>query len=248
MSRCVKGRDAKLKCFYRVLAFDPQNKHATKGINALGGGEAKGSPAASPRVQGRVQSSPPSHQPSGKKSKRRWLIGLVVAPIALCVCTFVSLAFLGRSSVDDAEGGGSTTQSSRTWVVYRVRNSTRNSYPLNIDAGPVSLTWENNTGGTNQRDALIGPKRCFASDGVTCSDPFSVGYTMSTGDFAYISAQLDGESRGGKLTCDIYLTDDAGVDDLIENYFISPETTLWKSASCSGDYCICTASGIVGFD
>ena len=253
MSRCVKGRDAKLKCFYRVLAFDPQNKHAIKGISAVGGGEGKPSPTASPISQASTQSPPPSHQPSQKKSSRKKLVGIaLVAPLLLCMVAVVFLSSIGGSISTGAGGGGDVeqvpiSQSSRNWVVYRVKNSLGGGFQ-HIDAGVVSLTWENNTGGTNQRDALIGPKTCPA-DERACSDPFAVGYTMSTGDFAYISAQLDREStRIGKLSCQIYLTDEAGADALVEDNRITQETTLWKAASCSGDYCICSASGMVGYD
>lgn len=37
MSRCVEGADEKLICFERVLAIDPTNKHALKGIQMFGG-------------------------------------------------------------------------------------------------------------------------------------------------------------------------------------------------------------------
>lgn len=56
----------------------------------------------------------------------------------------------------------------------------------NVDA--VSLTWENDTGGTNQGDYLI---------------PFCVPYRgFESGGFVYISAQI--ETGSGNIICVIY--------------------------------------------
>jgi hypothetical protein len=38
MSRCVKANEAKLECFNRVLAIDPNNKHALEGAQRYSGG------------------------------------------------------------------------------------------------------------------------------------------------------------------------------------------------------------------
>ncbi len=41
MSRCAPNNEAKLKCFNRVLAIDPSNKHALEGVQRYGGGDKR---------------------------------------------------------------------------------------------------------------------------------------------------------------------------------------------------------------
>ena len=137
----------------------------------------------------------------------------------------------------------------RLWAVYRVTNtSTGNGLGLGTW---VSLTYENNTGGTNQVEELAGDGRCHATfknaDGTPmCVGPWAQGYTVDAGDFLYVSAQkLDGY---GQLTCEILLTDAEGVDCLFDEKGNCPNTTVWKTAECGGEYCICSVSGLVGYD
>ena len=138
----------------------------------------------------------------------------------------------------------------RLWAVYRVTNtSTGEGLGLGTQ---VSLTYENNTGGTNQAEKLAGNGRCHPtitnSDGnPMCIGPWAQGYTVDAGDFLYVSAQkLDGY---GQLTCEILFTDSEGVDCLVyEEKRNCPNTTVWKTAECGGEYCICSVSGLVGYD
>lgn len=133
----------------------------------------------------------------------------------------------------------------RTWVVYRVTNT---SVGDGLGLGTsVSLTYENNTGGTNQEEKLAGDGRCHAvikrEDGSPlCVHPWSQGYSIEAGDFLYVSAQkLDGY---GRLTCEIILADAEGAKCLVQDKTGCDNFNVWKQSECGGEYCICSVSGL----
>ena len=97
LSRCVKTDEAKLECFNRVLAIDPNNKHALDGVQRYGGGD---------RIQDTPTSQLPSSAPpsaqapakqqesaeSKEKPKRRRLFMIVGGGlILLCMCSFAAV-------------------------------------------------------------------------------------------------------------------------------------------------------------
>jgi hypothetical protein len=104
----------------------------------------------------------------------------------------------------NTDSGNSVQNSSTSYTV---------TYEVTGDgAYSGSMTYENETGGTEQGDYKL---------------PFRKVFDMGFGDFAYISAQNNGES--GKITCRILI-------DGIE----------WKKSTSSGAYAIASCSGSVG--
>jgi hypothetical protein len=90
--------------------------------------------------------------------------------------------------------------------------STKRDVELRVtgSASSVSVTYQNASGGTSQ--------------GSGCGLPWSYTYTGWRRDFAYISAQNEGDH--GTVTASIYVGG-----------------ALWKSSTSSGAYVIATASG-----
>ena len=98
MSRCAPTNEAKLECFNRVLAIDPNNKHALEGIQRFGGGDkSQASPASH-----LASSAAPSARTSGKQprsvempekpKRRRWLWIIGGGLFLMCMCSFVAVA------------------------------------------------------------------------------------------------------------------------------------------------------------
>lgn len=85
-------------------------------------------------------------------------------------------------------------------------------YEITGSAASVSITMNNSQGGTQQLDHLL---------------PFAVTYTFDPGDFAYISAQNNGEY--GSVTCRIWV-----------------DGVKWKESTSSGAYKIADCSGFIG--
>ncbi|RIK35109.1 MAG: hypothetical protein DCC58_20875 [Chloroflexi bacterium] len=92
-------------------------------------------------------------------------------------------------------------------VTYRVEHSTSPS--------EMSLTYATDQGGTAQEDVRV--------------SRWEKNYTMSRGDFAYISVQNGIDS--GTVTCEILL-----------------DGRPWKKTTSSGAYVIASCSGSVGRD
>ena len=128
-----------------------------------------------------------------------------------------------------------TSSDNRIWIIYEViyTPSSLQRY-VNSD---VNITWENNTGGTNQGEYQVG-------DGISTA-PFRYGYTANIGEYFSIIAQLNGE-YWGELKCNIYIADTEGDNCLVTENKRCGTINDWKSSFCNGAYCICQTSGIVG--
>lgn len=131
--------------------------------------------------------------------KRGRLLFLILIIIGLCLVAYAAMS--GTSSP--------------SYVAPRSSNTTH-TVRYEVTGGEswytAGLTYENAQGGTEQRDVGL---------------PWSQTYTMKTGDFAYISAQLD--NGVGQITCTIYV-----------------DGTEWKTSTSSGQYVIASCSGSVG--
>jgi hypothetical protein len=120
--------------------------------------------------------------------------------------------------------------------------------------GGVNITWENNTGGTNQGDYAVGNGKSHTwyspyngNSGTTdITQPFRTGYTATVGEYFSILAQSDGDSTSDHIDCSIYLADTKGVNCLVNEHKSCGTITNWKYSFCDGQYCICSTSGIVG--
>lgn len=88
----------------------------------------------------------------------------------------------------------------------------RVTYEVTGSASSVSVTLENDQGGTEQGEYAL---------------PFKETFTMERGDFAYISAQNQGES--GSVTCRILIDGEE-----------------WRESTSEGAYVIASCDGTVG--
>lgn len=129
------------------------------------------------------------------------LIVSVIITLCLCLCLVWSI-FPRRSS------GTTTVRRTIAPTTYNV------VYEVTGTSAGGSMTYFTDQGGTEQGDYGF---------------PFRKNYTMSFGDFAYISVQNNYDL--GSVTCKIFVN---GVE--------------WKSSTSSGSYVIATCSGSVGRD
>lgn len=131
-----------------------------------------------------------------KNSAKNVIFFLII--IILCGC--MALYATGNTT-----GGGSNNlsnhpvQSSGYEITYRIEGTAKS----------VSLTYQNEQGGTEQQNALV---------------PWKKTYTMQPGDFAYVSAQNNGES--GTVICVIELNG--------KEVKRSTSSGAYTIASCSG--------------
>ena len=152
------------------------------------------------RYCGRDLEATPGTSTQAKGQKKSSAIGLLLLLVAV---TCIILAIIGHSAP-------STTTTSR-------REPTRSTHTIRYEitgqnVSAVSLTWENETGGTEQGDYKI---------------PFRKTYRMETGDFVYISAQIIGPTSGaGSIECHIY------VDG--EEVYHATASGFASIATCSG--------------
>lgn len=138
------------------------------------------------------------HKEKQKSSKRPLLYLLIVFIVIIAFCIF---------SLGD--GGGDSDNTYRAPVQKSVTSEVH--YEITGSAKRVSVTLSNADGGTEQSVHNV---------------PWSKKYTMSKGEFAYISAQNEGET--GSVKCKIYIN---GVE--------------WKKSESSGAYVIASCSGSV---
>ena len=104
MSRCVEGADAKLKCFHRVLAIDPTNKHALNAIQTISATRSQPKETCAAEKQGDPPSAADPRQPTAKRRRAPLILLGVLAPIALCICGFL---IIGRL-INPPKGGAET--------------------------------------------------------------------------------------------------------------------------------------------
>lgn len=105
-----------------------------------------------------------------------------------CLLAFIVLAVVGVLGFLAlcTGGGGSRSGYQPASSTYSVRYEITGS-----GVTGVSLTWENDSGGTEQGDYKV---------------PFKKTYEMGRGDFVYISAQIIQPSSGaGSIECHIYV-------------------------------------------
>ncbi len=150
------------------------------------------------------------------------------------------------------------TQSPQLWVIYEVLFVSREAKPnpfSTSEGGNVNITWTNNTGGTNQLAGYIGDGVTYnwssnATPSYVTTKPFRIAYTAYAGEIFSLVAQSEDDTLVGGLVCNIYLADTLGKQCMIDqgrNYCGKGEKiTAWRNSSCSGQYCICQISGMVG--
>jgi hypothetical protein len=138
-----------------------------------------------------------------EEKKRGSLAPLLLVLIIVIVggyCAFSLL--LGGSSSD------TRVKSTSIPTTYSVK------YEITGSTSSVSVTYQNAQGGSEQGDYKV---------------PFNKSFSMSAGDFAYISAQNNNDK--GDVTCKIFVNGNE-----------------WKESTSSGAYVIATCSGSVGYD
>src|SRR3990172_1142854 len=113
-----------------------------------------------------------------KKSSRS--VGPLLILITVACLILIFIVFAGDSPNGSTTIPGQHISSSKT-IRYEITGQSVTA---------VSLTWENDTGGTEQGDYKV---------------PFKKSYTMGPGDFVYISAQIIMPTSGaGFIECRIY--------------------------------------------
>lgn len=134
------------------------------------------------------------------KEKRSNLAGILIVLI-LIVLVIGGLNLCSSPSTGNTIDAGS--YSSTRSVKYEI---------IGTNVTAVSLTWENDSGGTEQGDYKL---------------PFRKNFTFNNGDFVYISAQIvEPTSGAGNIECRIYV-------DNIKTY--SAKASGFPSiATCSG--------------
>jgi|GEM_PF-1352323 len=102
MSRCVEGTDAKLKCFHRVLAIDPSNEHALKGIQLISTTTKRPKATSAVEKHRDAPSVTSSRLATTKRRRASIILFGFLALIALCIC---GPLIIDRFS-DTSNGGG----------------------------------------------------------------------------------------------------------------------------------------------
>jgi hypothetical protein len=182
---------------------------------------------------------------------------LAVAACVLLVCTG-SVILSYRSSIlspvntqpspqpaIETTSTPSTIQSSPLYVIDEVLWASS----INPQCGgDVSITYSNNTGGTNQWDGGIGDgKSDYSSNCETLNyKPFRVWFSAQNGDIFSLIAQGDDNVVVTGIVCNIYLADYQGAQCLVNDNRQCGKITLWKNSSCYGAFCVCQTSGMVG--
>lgn len=112
MSRCTENADEKLECFNRVLAIDPNNKHALEGIRKFGGNQTQEESRVSPPAP----SVEPKDQDSTKpKSRTIGCVSLLVLGVVV-----LGLWILIRPGVFTVQPIGALPEGAT--VIYHSRN------------------------------------------------------------------------------------------------------------------------------
>ena len=154
------------------------------------------------RYCGRDLEVTPVTKKETEKKKRPSLVGVLLLLIAVACVVLVIVSLSGRSSSTPTVPRREPVSSTKI-VRYEITDQ-------NVSA--VSLTWENNTGGTEQGDYTL---------------PFKKTYNMEAGDFVYISAQIIRPTSGaGTIECSIYVDDE-------EKYY-AKASDFASIATCSG--------------
>lgn len=136
------------------------------------------------------------------RSKPGWSRGLALAIIAVACTALLTVSLAGCSMLGSTTAPTQPAPVSKT-ITYEITGR---------KVQTVSLTWENNTGGSEQGDYKL---------------PFRKTYTMNTGDFAYISAQIIMPTSGaGSIEARIYV-------DGVEKYY-AQASGFPSIASCNG--------------
>ncbi|MBW8010875.1 MAG: hypothetical protein FVQ83_06495 [Chloroflexi bacterium] len=133
-----------------------------------------------------------------REKRKSHPLSILIFILLIFVCLLIGLPGICLSSSPSSSSPSFSLPSTHT-VVYEIEGT----------ANRVSLTYENETGGTEQRDSNV---------------PFKKTYIMEGGDFAYISAQNLGEF--GTVTCKIT------VDG--EDWKESTSSGAYVIATCSG--------------
>lgn len=131
------------------------------------------------------------------------------------LCLFSVVACGG--SPDDPDPDATATRSAEQTEVAVIRESSRPTatperpsayeveYRITSDpAAVVSLTYENDTGGTAQEDGII--------------TPWSITLSMPSGEVAYISAQ--GNEYAAEITCEIYVNGELAATSTSSGKFV----------------------------
>ena len=131
-----------------------------------------------------------------KKSGAGAIVTVAIIITVLCVVMLIIASVQG----DNGDTVRKPTTQTFRLIKYEI---------IGDNVSSVSLTWENDSGGTEQGDYKV---------------PFRKGYQMVPGDFVYISAQIIGGS--GSIECRIYTNNQ-------ETYY-ARASGFASIASCSG--------------
>jgi hypothetical protein len=191
------------------------------------------------------------------------LLSVIVCIIVAGVVVYVfSTFFLGGSSsqlqsgVQPALASTSNApegQNGQIWVIYEVAYTgvSHSSFVIQ-QGGSATITWVNNTGGTNQIDRFIGDGMSYEYDisgeptpRIVTTPPFREAYTARSGEVFSIIAQKADDFILGGLACHIYLSDSIGAHCFVENGQSCENINKWKESYCTGQSCVCQTSGVV---
>jgi len=136
-------------------------------------------------------------KPDDKKENRGTV---AVAAIIIIIGLLCSWIIIANTQTDNDDSVRKNPEPTTKLIRYEITGDNVNT---------VSLTWENNSGGTEQGDYHI---------------PFTQRYRMMAGDFVYISAQII--SGSGSIECRIYTDEE-------ETYYARASGRA-SIASCSG--------------
>jgi hypothetical protein len=101
MSRCVKGADAKLKCFHRVLAIDPTNEHALNGIQIISAPTRRPKETSAAEKHGDPPSVDGPRQATAKRRRVPLILFGTLASITFFICGFFIISRLSDTSNGD---------------------------------------------------------------------------------------------------------------------------------------------------
>lgn len=141
----------------------------------------------------------PAPAPVDEKAKRSTRTALLIL-IGILVFVCVLCTNRGDPSSRNTVSNPPTNQATTYQVKYEITGNPKKE--------SASLTYENETGNTEQKDVTM---------------PWTEEFTASKGDFLYLSAQLDGN---GSITCKIYLNGIVWQEATSQGEFVI--------ASCSG--------------
>jgi hypothetical protein len=132
-----------------------------------------------------IESPPVEGIPIAKQPERHgfsWGVVIVVLLVLAAVAGILAVVLRGSSSIESASWSYSTSRPSTYTVIYRVSGT----------AKTVDLTYENDSGNTEQRSNV--------------ELPWQRTYEMEPGSFLYVSAQNQGET--GSVKCEIVVDGD----------------------------------------